>query len=324
MRAFLGHTLGAIEDFALEVIGKQQPGSGQLGIRVEAVGLGFVDALVMRGLYQAKPPLPFVPGGEIVGVIEEVGEGVDGFIPGQRIAAWQFGGGLADYVVVNGEDAVAVPEGIRSSAAAAILLDYLTAYYGLFDRGGLKPGEVILVTGASGGVGSAAVQLASTTGCQVAALASGPKKLDYARERGAAVALDYRDPDWRSQLKVSFPGGMAGIFDPVGGPVFEPAFRSLAKRGRHLVVGFAAGTGIPSLPANLVLLKSGELVGVDARYLWHTDKPRVRALLSILLNMLGAGLIKPKIAEIIPLGKADCAFAVLADTNRLGKVVVQP
>ncbi len=324
MRAFRGHALGAIDDFALEVVGQPRPGPGQLRIRVEAVGLGFVDALVMRGLYQIKPPLPFVPGGEIVGVVEEAGDAVDGFARGQRIAAWQFGGGLADEVIVNGEDAVAVPDGVESTAAAAVLLDYLTAYYGLFDRGVLKPGEVVLVTGASGGVGSAAVQLASATGCKVAALASCAEKLDYVRGLGAAVALDYRDPDWRTQLKGAFAEGMGIVFDPVGGPVFEPAFRSLAKRGRHLVVGFAAGTRIPSLPANLVLLKSGELVGVDARYLWHSDKPRVRALLSILLDLVRTNHLKPRIAEIIPLGEAERAFIALADNTRLGKVVVQP
>lgn len=324
MRAFRGHELGAIENFAFEAIIQPRPGPGQLVIRVEAVGLGFVDVLVMRGLYQVKPPLPFVPGGEIVGVVKEVGEAVDGFARGQRIAAWQFGGGLADEVIVNVEDAVAVPDGVESTAAAAILLDYLTAYYGLFDRGGLKPGEVVLVTGASGGVGSAAVQLTSATGCRVAALASGAEKLDYARGLGATVALDYRDPDWRTQLRGAFPDGIGLVFDPVGGPVFEPAFRSLAKRGRHLVVGFAAGSGIPSLPANLVLLKSAELVGVDARYLWQSDKPRVRALLSILLDLVRTNHLEPRFAEIIPLGEAERAFVALADNNRLGKVVVQP
>lgn len=324
MRAFTGHALGTVEDFALEPKSRPCPGPGQLRIRVEAVGLGFVDALVMRGLYQAKPTLPFVPGGEIVGLVEDAGDKVGGFARGQRIAAWQFGGGLADQAVVNHEDAVAVPEGVEPTAAAAILLDYLTAYYGLFDRGRLKPGEAVLVTGASGGVGSAAVQLAAATGCRVAALASGAKKLGYARARGAAVALDYRDPEWRTQLKGSFPDGIRMVFDPVGGSVFEPAFRSLAKRGRHLVVGFAAGTGIPSLPANLVLLKSAELVGVDARFLWHTDKPRVRAILATLLDLLHAGRIEPCIAEIVPLDEAERAFVTLANVDRLGKVVVQP
>ena len=169
MRAFAGHALGALEGFALGTVERRSLGPRQLGIRVEAVGLGFVDALVMRGLYPVKPPLPFVPGGEIVGIVEEVGEAVDDFARGQRIAAWQFGGGLADRAVVEADDALAVPEEVEPTAAAAVLLDYLTAYYGLFDRGRLKPGEVVLVTGASGGVGSAAVQLAAMTGCPVAA-----------------------------------------------------------------------------------------------------------------------------------------------------------
>lgn len=324
MRAFVGHALGSIEGFALELTRRPRPGPSEIMIRVEAVGLGFVDALVMQGLYQTKPPLPFVPGGEIVGVVEEVGEAAQGLVPGQRIAAWQFGGGLADLAIVNAHDAVAVPDGVEPAAAAAVVLDYLTAYYGLFDRGGLKPGEVVLVTGASGGVGSAAVQLSAAACSQTIALASGAPKLAYTRDLGAVLALDYGAADWRTQLKHTFQDGVSLVFDPVGGEVFEPAFRSLAKQGRHLVVGFAAGTGIPRLPANLVLLKSGALMGVDARYLWDTDKSRMRTILSMVLGMVHAGKIEPHIAERVPLEDAHRAFLALADRNRIGKVIVQP
>lgn len=324
MRAFRGHALGDVAEFSLEETAAPQPGPGELGIRVEAVGLGFVDALVMQGLYQIKPELPFVPGGEIVGVVEQLGKGVEGFRVGQRIAAWQFGGGLADQAIVCAGDAVDVPEGLQPSIAAAVLLDYLTAYFGLFDRGGLEPGKTVLVTGASGGVGSAAVQLAAACASVPIALASGADKLAYTRDRGAVLALDYRNSDWRAQLKQAFPKGMDLIFDPVGGRVFEPAFRSLSKGGRHLVIGFAGSKEIPSLPANLVLLKSGELAGVDARYLWQTDKARVRTILSIVLAMASNGRIEPRVAERVPLSQAHQAFVALSSKERIGKVIVLP
>lgn len=323
MRAFIGHDLGELDGFSVEEAEIAEPEAGELRVTVEAAALGFVDQLVMRGLYQVKPPLPFVPGGEIVGSVESIGAGVNGFQIGQRVASWQYGGGLADMAILRSAHTVVVPDDVGSPAAAAILLDYLTAYYALFDRGGLKPGQRLLITGASGGVGTAAVQLAHASGAVVIGLASGSAKRRHVREIGADCVLDYRETEWRAQLKALYSGGVDMVFDPVGGPLFEPCFRSLAKRGRHLVVGFAAGGAIASLPANLALLKSGELVGVDARYLWESDAQRVREILSLLLGMAARGAIAPVIAQTFALNDAAEAIAMLSDGDRIGKIVVR-
>lgn len=324
VRAYQALQLGQLEHFALTRAEVHQPAPGQVRVAVEATALGYVDQLVMRGLYQVKPPLPFVPGGEIVGTVEAIGAGVTGFVLGQRVASWQFGGGLANTALLAAEHTVAVPDGLAPETVAALLLDFLTAYYGLYDRGGLKPGQTVLVTGASGGVGSAAVQLASSGAARVIALASGPEKQAMAAELGAELVIDYRDAVWRNYLKQAFPGGVDRVFDPVGGALFEPCFRSLAKTGRHLVVGFAGGDAIPVLPANLPLLKSAELVGVDARYLWESDPARVRQILSSILNLAKAGRIRAVIDQLFSLDQAAAAIARITQAQRLGKVVVAP
>lgn len=322
MKAFQAHRLGAVEDFALEERTIGAPKAGEILLRVEATSLGFVDALVMRGLYQAQPPLPFTPGGEIVGRIEALGDGVTGFAPGQRIASWQFGGGLAEQAIVGAANSVAVPDTLEAVAASALILNFLTAHYGLFDRGHYQAGQSLLVTGASGGVGSAAVQLAHACGGTVIGLASGETKMRHVAALGADLVLDYRDPDWRAELKASHPAGVDRVFDPVGGSLLEASFRSLAKHGRHLVVGFASGDGIPRLPANLPLLKSGELAGVDARYLGESDPARVRAILGIIFRLAERNRIRAVIDQTFALAEAPAAFRALASSSRIGKIVV--
>ncbi|MGN6689713.1 MAG: NADPH:quinone oxidoreductase family protein [Sphingopyxis sp.] len=324
MKAFQGRRLGTVEDFSLEERGIEAPGAGEILLTVEATSLGFVDALVMRGLYQVQPPLPFTPGGEIVGRVEALGEGVAGFTPGQRIASWQFGGGLAEQAIVEAAKSVAVPDALEAPGASALILDFLTAYYGLFDRGHYQAGQSLLVTGASGGVGSAAIQLAHACGGTVIGLASGDDKMRHVAALGADLVLDYRDPDWRAQLKARYPAGVDRVFDPVGGPLLEACFRSLAKHGRHLVVGFASGDGIPRLPANLPLLKSGELAGVDARHLGESDPTRVRDILGIIFRLAGQGRIRAVIDRSYPLADAPAAFRALASDTRIGKIVVTP
>ena len=324
MRAYSSGELGDLDGYSLSDCAPPRPQTGELLVSVEATALGFVDQLVMRGLYQVRPPVPFVPGGEIVGRIEALGSGVDGFAVGQRIACWQYGGGLAEKAIVDARYCVPVPTGITPVRGAALLLDYLTAYHGLFDRGALKPGQTLLVTGASGGVGSAAVQLASVCGAEVIALASGEDKQAMVRNLGAREVIDYKDHGWRDALKSTHPAGIDMVFDPVGGALFEKCFRSLAKKGRHLVVGFASGDGIPSLPANLPLLKSGELVGVDARYLWEENPARTRQILSIILAMAHARKLDPPIARVFGLEDASGAIQFVTSKERLGKVVVVP
>lgn len=324
MKAFQGHRLGAIEDFVLEQRSLSAPRAGEILVRVEATSLGFVDALAMRGLYQARPPLPFTPGGEIVGRIEALGPGVTGFTMGQRIASWQFGGGLAEQAIVRATGSVAVPDALDAPTAAALILDFLTAHYGLFDRGHYQASQSLLVTGSSGGVGSAAVQVAHACGGTVIGLASGEAKMRHVAALGADIVLDYRDPDWRARLKAQYPAGVDRVFDPVGGPLLEACFRSLAKHGRHLVVGFASSDGIPRLPANLPLLKSGELAGVDARYLGESDPARVRAILGIIFRLAARGRIRAVIDQIVPLAAVPAAFRALSSGSRIGKIVVTP
>lgn len=301
-----------------------EPGAGEILVDVEATSLGFVDALVMRGLYQVRPPLPFTPGGEIVGRIAALGAGVTGFALGQRIASWQFGGGLAEQAIVRAASSAVVPDTLDAPTAAALILDFLTAYYGLFDRGHYLAGQSLLITGASGGVGSAAVQLAYASGGRVIGLASGEAKMRHVAALGADLVIDYRDPEWRTYLKARYPTGVDRVFDPVGGRLFEACFRSLAKHGRHLVVGFASGDGIPQLPANLPLLKSGELVGVDARYLAESDTARVQAILGIVLRLAERGRIKAVIDQVFALSDARAAFRALGTGTRIGKIVVMP
>lgn len=321
-RAFRGDALGDLETFRLCEIARPSPAEGEILLAVEATALGYVDLLIMRGLYQVKPPVPFTPGGEIVGRVEEIGAGVTGFAVGDRVACWQFGGGLAEHAIVEARNTAPVPAGLQATQAAALLLDCLTAYHGLFDRGKLQPGQTVIVTGASGGVGSAAVQLAKAASAQVVALASGSEKVAFVAALGANHVINYREPDWRETIRTLYPGGVELVFDPVGGSLFEKCFRSLAKRGRHLVVGFASEDGIPSLPANLALLKSGELVGVDARYLSQSDPDRVRRILSIIMEMAVGGSLKPPIWDTFPLSEASSAVESVSSRDRIGKVVV--
>lgn len=323
-RAYCSESLGDLSAFRLRDVVPTAPQEGQLRLMVEATALGHVDALVMKGLYQIRPPVPFTPGGEIVGRVEALGAGVSGFTVGDRVACWQFGEGLADQAIVYARTAVSVRDRLGSVETASFLLDFLTAYHGLFDRGRLQAGQTVLVAGASGGVGSAAIQLARNAAAQTIALASGRDKMAYVAALGANHVVDYRKPNWREEVRAVIPGGVNLVFDPVGGAVFEPCFRSLAKRGRHLVIGFAAGGAIPSLPSNLVLLKSGELVGVDVRYLAAFDPGRVRRILSIILGMAADARISRSIAKVYSLSQAAAAIAALGDSDRIGKIVVAP
>ena len=324
MLRFVGHALGQVEKFAIEEAPRPEPAPDEVRIRVGAVALGYVDALIMRGLYQVKPSLPFVPGGEIVGTIDACGSNVEGWAVGERVATWQFGGGLAHYTTCLAADLNLAPAALDDAACAALILDYLTAYYGLFDRGDLQPGQRVLVLGAAGGVGMAATQLAVASGALVVGSASSSRKREFVEGLGAVHVLDSREVGWRNSLKLLLPSGVDRVFDPVGSNAFEEAFRSLAKQGRYLVVGFAAGEGIPKLPVNLPLLKSAELVGVDSRYLAQTNKDRVTTILRRVFELAEAGLIEPCIAGEFSLAETPAAFAKLADHSRVGKCVVRP
>ena len=263
MKAIQADNLSSIDSYRVVELDMPEPGPAEVRIRIAACGVGYVDALVSLGRYQVKPPLPHVPGGEVSGWIDSIGSGVTGLVPGDRILA-QVRGGFAEYAVAPVAAVSRIPDGMRFDQAAGFRVNYVTALHGLRDRAHLKPGETLLVIGAAGGVGSAAVQVGKLLGARVVAVASTQEKRAMAIESGAEIALDREPAGWRERLKEAVPGGIDVVFDPVSGPLLQPAFRSLNWGGRYLVIGFASG-GIPALPVNLPLLKGAALVGVDYR-----------------------------------------------------------
>ena len=324
MRAFVGTSLGSLDHFALQELRTPEPGPGQMRIRVEATALGFVDGLMVQGRHQITPPLPYVPGGEIAGVVDAVGAGVQAMAVGQRVVTWQLGGGLAEQAVVDANDVDVVDEGLGAVAAASLLVDYQTAHHALFDVARIGAGETVLVLGAAGGVGAAAVQMAARAGLRVIAAASTPEKRQAALALGAHDTVDYSVADWRPELKRKAPAGMVDIvFDPIGGATFEPAFRSLGKEGRYLVVGFASGS-IPSLPVNLALLKNAALLGVEVRHLLSRDPAKARRVRHALFAMVKAGHLKAPRVVTFPLERTREALLATSARGRLGKVVVVP
>ena len=324
MRKFIGSEYGALDAFTLSEGEIPQPAEGEVRLKVEATALGFVDGLIVQGRYQIRPPLPYVPGGEIAGTVDATGPGVDAVAIGDRVVTWQLGGGLAEYVTVEARAIDKIPTGLDATTAAAMLVDYQTAHYALFERGQLRPGETVLVLGATGGVGSAAVQLAAQAGAFVIAAASTERKRDIARQRGAAATIDSRAPDLRMQLKAAAPQGSVDVIvDPVGGETFEAMFRSLAKEGRHLVIGFASGS-IPSLPANLPLLKSASLVGVEIRHFLASQPVKAQEVRTALFESVVSGTLRAPAIITFPLERAAEALAATMQRDKAGKIVVLP
>ncbi|QCI95860.1 NADPH:quinone oxidoreductase family protein [Novosphingobium sp. EMRT-2] len=322
MKRVAVHRLDGIDALVLDEAPVPQPASGEVRLRVNAVGLGFVDGLLIAGQYQWKPPLPYVPGGEIAGTIDAVGEGVTGWSAGQRVVAWRMGGGLAEYCTVPTGALVAVPDRVPLETAAAVVLDYATADYALNVRGRLQPGETVFVLGANGGVGGAAMQIARANGAIPVAGVSAGHRRDAAMARGAMATVDLSAPGWRDELRAVLKGKAPDVVvDPLGGPLTEPAFRSLAKRGRHLVIGFAAG-GIPALPVNLALLKNADLLGVDIRDFAESEPDRFAERVKTLLDRIARGeLASPPVCKHDFAASKD-AFRSLQRRDRSGKPVI--
>ena len=265
-----------------------------------------------------------MPGGEIAGTVDTTGPGVDAVAIADRVVTWQLGGGLAEYVTVDARAIDKIPAGLDATTAAAMLVDYQTAHYALFERGQLRPGETVLVLGAAGGVGSAAVQLAARAGAFVIAAASTEQKRDLARQLGAAATIDSRAPDRRTQLKAAAPQGSVDVIvDPVGGETFEAMFRSLAKEGRHLVLGFAGGS-IPSLPANLPLLKSASLVGVTIRHFLASQPVKAQEARTALFDSVVSGTLRAPAVTTFPLERAAEALAATMQRDRPGRSLYFP
>jgi NADPH2:quinone reductase len=291
-------------------------------VRVRAASLNFPDLLIVEGRYQIKPPLPFVPGSEFSGVVEAAGDGVEGLHAGDRVAAIGGTGGFGTHACVDAGRVLPLPTGFPLEDAAAFAFTYGTSHHALMDRGAHQRGETVLVLGAAGGVGSAAVQIAKAAGARVIAGASSDAKCDFCRSLGADETLNYVRDDLRAALKALTGGrGPDVVFDPVGGSLAEPAFRSIAWRGRYLVVGFAEG-GIPALPLNLTLLKGASIVGVFWGSFVQREPERSAASLGQLAAWYAQGKVKPAIERLLPMSELAAAYDRMASRQVLGKLVL--
>ncbi len=324
MKAVLGGELGLPENYELTTVDVPQPGPGDVQIRVGVSGMGYVDALVSRGLYQVKPDVPYCPGLEFSGTVVAVGDQVKGIVVGDKVAASAFGGGLAEYAVVPASSAICIPHSFDMLAAAGFIVNYTTAWHGLLDRGQLRSGETVLVLGAAGGTGIAAIQIARMAGARVIAGASTEEKRLYALAHGAHDSIDYMRDNWRQELKGLTAGrGVDVIFDPVGGDLLEPAFRSLAWRGRYLVIGFTGGP-IPSLPVNLALLKGSALIGVDYRQFGAVFEQGAAAVIrERLFSAIERGDLVLPIGTTFEFGDFQKAMALAGSRDGLGKTIVR-
>lgn len=323
MRAVIADELGPPENYHLREVPRPEPAAGQVQIQVEATGMGYFDALLARGEYQVKPPVPYCPGAEFSGTVSALGEGVQDVAVGDKVAASFFGGGLAEYAVVPASMAIPIPKSLDIRAAAGFMVNYITAWYGLLDRGQLRAGETLFVLGAAGGTGIAAVQVGRAAGAHVIAGASSEAKRKYAIEHGAHESLDYTQEDWRKTLKAMTDGrGVDVVFDPVGAELTEPAFRSLGWRGRHLVIGYAGGS-IPKLPVNLALLKGASLIGVDSRQFSSIhEADAALAMRRQLFDAVERGDLTPPLGEVFAFEDYRDAMALAAARDGLGKPVV--
>ena len=307
---------------SLEEVSPLRPEAGQIVIAVKAASVNFPDTLIIQGKYQLKPELPFSPGSEVAGTVARVGEGVTGFEVGQRVVAPLGFGAFAEEAIAESGRTLPLPDSMDFDEASAFVLTYGTSYYALKDRGALKPGETVLILGAAGGVGLAAIQIAKAMGAIVIAAASSEEKRQLCLREGADHAVDYTQADFRDQLKELTGGkGVDVIYDPVGGDVSEAAFRSMAWNGRFLVVGFAAGD-IPRIPLNLPLLKGASIVGVFWGAFCRQEPDLNAQNMQELFDLHARGKLKPVICATYPLERAPEALEFVAGRGALGKVVI--
>ena len=299
-----------------------EPVPGEVRLRIHAASLNFPDLLIVEGKYQVRPPLPFVPGSEFAGVVDAVGSGVRHLRPGDRAAVISSTGGFGTHACVDAQRVLPLPAGFALEDAAAFAFTYGTSHHALIDRAALQPGETVLVLGAAGGVGSAAVQIAKAAGARIIAAASSDAKCAFCRSIGADDTINYARDDLRAALKALTAGqGPDVVYDPVGGDLAEPAFRSIAWRGRYLVVGFAQG-GIPSLPLNLALLKGAALVGVFWGQFVQREPEASAAALAQLAQWYAQGKVKPVIDKLLPMRDLPTAYALMASRQVQGKLVM--
>ncbi len=324
MKAILCTHFGTPDDLELADIAPPSAGPGQAVVRIKAAALNFFDLLIIAGKYQHKPPFPFSPASEFAGVVEGVGAGVTDFAPGDRVMGSTGWGAAREILAASTKQLVKIPDNLDFERAAGLTVTYATTLYGLRERGQLKSGETLVVLGASGGVGLAAIEIGKIIGARVIACASSDEKLAFARKHGADETVNYASEDLRGALKrLGGERGVDVVYDPVGGAYAEPAVRALGWEGRYLVVGFAAGE-IPKLPLNLVLLKSCDIRGV----LWGAwalrDPDGQRTLMTEIVRWCAEGKLSAHVHALYPLAEIATALKAIADRKVMGKIVLRP
>jgi NADPH:quinone reductase len=322
MHAWLCENPIGVEALSWKELPTPEPKEDEVRVAIRAASLNFPDLLIVQNKYQMKPPLPFVPGSEYAGVIEAVGAGVTHLKVGDAVAAFGGTGGFGTHAVVKAALVMPLPAGFAFDDAAAFILTYATTHHALLDRAALKAGETVLVLGAAGGVGTAAIQIAKAVGARVIAAASSDAKCALCKELGADATINYSTANLRDEIKALTGGkGPDVVYDPVGGDLAEPVFRSIGWRGRYLVVGFAQG-GIPALPWNLALLKGASIVGVFwGDFARREPKANARALAE-LAQWYAAGKVKPVIDQRLPMRELPKAFERMGTRQVRGKLVM--
>ena len=324
MQAIVCENFGPPSSLRLKTLPEPTAGAGEVVVEIKAAAVNFPDVLIIQNKYQHKPALPFTPGSEFAGVVHAVGAGVSSLSPGERVAAYVGNGAFAQYIALPASGCIKLPNNLDFDTAAAFTLTYGTSYHALVDRAGLQAGETVLVLGAAGGVGLAAIEIAKALGATVIAAASSDEKLAVCRAHGADHLLNYSRDDLRERVK-AYTGarGPDVVYDPVGGSFTEPAFRSIGWRGRYLIVGFANGE-IPKLPLNLPLLKGASVIGVFWGDFVKREPERNAQAVKVLLQWIAAGKLKPHVSRRYALADTAQALDEMAQRRVTGKVLIMP
>ena len=323
MKALLCKEHGPPEKLVVEEVPSPEPGKGEVRVSVKAAGVNFPDTLIIRDMYQFKPDLPFSPGGEASGVVDMVGEDVSHLKEGDRVLVMSGNGAFAEQIAIDASRVIPIPDDMDFDIAAGFTMTYGTSHHALKQRADIQEGETLLVLGAAGGVGLAAVELGKLMGAKVVAAASTQEKLDLCREYGASETINYTEEDLREGIKRTCgPGGADVVYDPVGDKYAEPAFRSTAWNGRYLVIGFAGGD-IPKLPLNLPLIKGASIVGVFWGRFTATEPKVHQANMAELMGWLKAGKLKPHVSKRFPLERGGEAIRWMMERKAMGKVLIE-
>lgn len=322
MRALQVNEFGDPSRITVSDVPERDPGASEVKIRVGGVGIGYFDGLLVKGEYQIKPPLPFIPGSSIAGEVEAVGDKVKHLKPGDKVAAFALLGGLAEKAVLPGDSLVKLPDSIDLEAAANFFIAYATGVLGLKELANTQPGEKVLILGASGTTGSTAIEIAKAMGAEVIACAATEEKRQKCTELGADHTVDYTQEDWRKQVKAIAPEGVNVVYDPIGGRWAETALRSVAPGGRYLIVGFV--DGIANIPFNLPLLKRCSIMGVNWGGEVFANPAIVPPVITQIIEWAMAGKLKTAPDKVYPLDTASDAFAALFNRQSLGKIVINP